>query len=77
MYMLFLKIHECIKWTVILNVDMKRVWIYYNSITVDVLKLFDSMMLTFELTLLRLFFLEMYKIFFTCFFKIVPRYNQS
>ena len=31
---LFLKSDECIKWTVILNIYMRKVWISYNIITV-------------------------------------------
>ena len=30
----FLKINECIKWTSVLNVDVRKVWSSYNSITV-------------------------------------------
>ena len=65
---LFLKNNEYIKklyfWTLIWG----RFGFPVKLSLFDVFKLFDLLLLTCELTLVHLLFLEMYKIFFPCFF---------
>ena len=87
----FFQIIECIKWTIVLNVDISKVWSSYNIITVWCIQIIwfatvDVWVHTSKYTLLRnilnLPFLfpswqRKLHIYLFYFCKILPQYNQN